>query len=199
MPRREISPLPVFYVPAYISVYPPVQDTDHVKATDSYYSGVTGFTWLPFYATNPANSLVGPGSPWGNEGNWLVGLNNSALSGCRFHIDLGTAKRIQRIYYENYHASGTGVISGAKDFTFWGSNDAGAFANLVYATDTNWTQLTTDVSVFEQHVAVDISDPKYVLVTNGNAYRYYCIKAAPPGYDPGNLWGLRRIELQIFN
>ena len=71
MTRRTVNPFyPIFFVPAMMSQYPPAQNDTYVKASSSYWSGVTGFTWWQYYATNPANSLIGPGSPWGNEGNW---------------------------------------------------------------------------------------------------------------------------------
>jgi hypothetical protein len=114
----------------------------------------------------------------------------------RFHIDLGysTSYVIKRIYLENWHTSGDQVTMGMKTFTFWGSNDAGAFADLVYSHDTNWTQLTCDVSELPKHVASDEADPQYINVTNDTGYRYYALKIAD-GWGDGTV-GIRRIELQ---
>jgi hypothetical protein len=113
----------------------------------------------------------------------------------RFHIDLSTAKIIKRIYYENSHNSGVYTIVGVKDFTLWGSNDDVAFADLIYEHDTNWTQLITAQSAFDQHVSADKADPKYILVTNTMAYRYYALKFAN-NFGDVNAMGIRRIELQ---
>jgi hypothetical protein len=164
----------------YVSYYSPEQTNTYVKATSSYYAN-------PAEATNPTKSLVG--SEVGNC--WSA---YPATSNQRFHIDLGSARIISRIYYENMHISG-GILEGMKDFTFWGSNDAGAFADLTYGDDTGWTQLTTDVSIFDQHIAVDIADPKYVYVTNITAYRYYAVKIATS--YPSAI-SCRRIELQAI-
>ncbi len=168
----------------YTSQYPPEQSDTYVKATTKFST-----SYWPYFATDPTKSLTG-----GRESNeWMA--QNAVITNQRFHIDLGSAKIIRRIYYENSHTTGTSTTAGAKDFTFWGSNKSTAFATLTYATDTDWTQLTVDKSQFDQHVALDQEDPKYVLVTNTVAYRYYAIKIA-------NNWGntaylaIRRFELQ---
>jgi len=116
------------------------------------------------------------------------------LTNQRFHIDLGSAKIIRRIYYENYHNSGVEYDRGAKNFTFWGSNNAAAFAELTYTVDTNWTQLTIASSIFALHVASDTIDPRYIAVNNIVAFRYYAIKIADNYL--GSFLGIRRIELQ---
>jgi hypothetical protein len=166
----------------YVSQYP-TQDDDHVKSTTKYDT-----SYWAYYATDPTKSLTGSFA----NNSWLK-LDNAAPS--RFHIDLGSAKIITRIYYENnHHFADPG--SSAKNFTFWGSNTAGAFTELTYTTDTNWTQLTTSQSTFDQHSAVDAADPKYITVTNTTAYRYYAVKIADSyEYD---YCGLRRIELQTL-
>ncbi|MHC1687959.1 MAG: DUF5000 domain-containing lipoprotein [Methanothrix sp.] len=166
----------------YFSQYP-TQDADHVKATSNYASR------LPYYATDPSKSLVG--SPDGNEWNSA----NLSITNQRFHIDLGVAKIVKRIYYENRHSTGANTNAGAKNFTLWGSNNEAAFADLVYAHNTNWTQLTTAQSTFDQHVTADQADPKYILVTNTVAYRYYAIEIAD-NWGATSVIGLRRIELQ---
>ena len=91
------------------------------------------------------------------------------------------------------------MTSGVKDFTFWGSNNSTAFETLTNGTDTDWTQLTCDATQFDSHVASNVADPKYSVVTNTTAYRYYAFKFA-------NNWGglgtgfmsLRRVVLQTY-
>ena len=163
------------------SIYP-TQDDTHVKATSK---ASTNF-W-PYYSTDPAQSLTGS---WVHN-NWI----SSTVTNQRFHIDLGSACVITRIYYENGHNSGGDTDNGAKNFTVWGSNTAGDFADLTYSHDGTWTQLTPSQSFFEQHVASDQADPKYIQINNSTAYRYYAIKIAD---NWGASWyiGLRRIVLQ---
>lgn len=168
---------------AYTSQYP-TQDADHVKATTEY-----GSPFAPYYATNPIKSLTGD---W-NDDQWVS--TAGGVTNQRFHIDLGSGKVITRIYYENSHDSGSTTNTGVQNFTFWGSNEASAFAELTYATDTNWTQLTTASSVFAQHVAADQADPKYIVVTNSTSYRYYAFKFAN-NYGHPTYMAIRRIELQ---
>ncbi len=167
----------------YTSQYPPAHSDTYVKATtyqDSQY--------YPHHATNPAVSLTGG---WANQ-SWLCTF--PAVTNQRFHIDLGSAKVIKRIYYENQHTSGGNTTSGVENFTFWGSNTAGAFAELTYGTDTNWTQITPAQSTFDIHVSADQADPKYIVVTNTTAYQYYAFKFAD---NYGDIYlGVRRIELQ---
>jgi len=165
----------------YTLVYPPAHTTTYIKSTTTY--DLTYF-W-PYFATNPALSLTGTSA----NNTWAA----SAATNQRFHIDLGTATIIRRVYYENFHNAGLSTTAGSKNFTMWGSNEATAFAELTYGTDTNWTQLTTAVSLFDQHSAADAADPKYFLVTNTVAYRYYAFKIAD-NYA-GAYIGLRRIVL----
>jgi hypothetical protein len=170
---------------SYTSQYPPAHTDTYVKATSKY----STFYW-PYYATDPTKSVLGTisGTTWASAG--------YSITNQRFHIDLGEAKVIKRIYYENYHDSGSYSNAGVKNFTFWGSNTADAFADLVYGDDTNWTQLTTSASLFDQHVAANQADPKYITVTNTTAYRYYAFKFADDWGNTSNM-GVRRIELQI--
>jgi len=166
----------------YTSQYPPSQSGTYVKAT-TYYTG----NFYPYFATDPAKSLTGT-----SENNaWA----SSSKENQRFHINLGSAKIIRRIYYENYHESGTLTNVGGNAFTLWGSNTAAAFAELTYGTDTNWTQLTIAQSTFDQHTAANQADPKYILVTNAIAYQYYALKIAT-NYGNASIMGLRRVELQ---
>lgn len=168
----------------YVSDYPPAQSATYVKATTTYAGA-----YYPYQATNPVQSLTGDAV----DDEWA---SNSATNQ-RFHIDLGSPKVINRIYYENSHSSGLYSNQGAKNFTLWGSNTAASFAELTYATDTGWTQLTTSASQFDQHTASDIADPKYITVTNTTAYRYYAFKFADNWGGSGYL-GFRRIELQEY-
>ncbi len=167
----------------YTSQYP-TQDDAHVKATTN-----RGASYLPYFTTDPTKSLTGDDA----SQQWYAVL--ATITNQRFHIDLSSAKIIRRIYYENSHYLGTYTDGGVENFTLWGSNEATAFAELTYATDTNWTQLTIASSVMDQHVALDQADPKYILVTNTVAYRYYAFKFAD-NYGQAIVMGIRRIELQ---
>jgi len=129
---------------------------------------------------------------WVNT-SWIAASNS--ITNQRFHIDLGLVKVIDRIYYENLHYFGTITNAGVKNFTFWGSNSVSDFNDLVYAHDGTWTQLTTNVSQFDEHIASDQEDPKYISVTNTTAYRYYAFKFAN-NWGSTSLMGIRRIELQ---
>ncbi|MDM7940150.1 MAG: hypothetical protein QUS07_07400 [Methanothrix sp.] len=166
----------------YTSQYPSTHDANHVKATESY-----GVYFLPYFATDPAKSLTGSSlyNAWVTAG---------SVTNQRFHIDIDTAQVIRRVYYENYHNSGTEYNRAAKNFTMWGSNSATAFADLVYSHDTDWTQLTIDDSQFDYHIDKDQADPKYIIVTNTTAYRYYAFKISDSW--GGGYIGIRRIELQ---
>jgi len=167
----------------YTTVQPTAHNDTYVKATSK---GSTDF-W-PYYATDPSKSLTGTriGNSW---------MSASGTKQNRFHIDLGSAKTATRIYYENYHNEGGTTNTGAKTFTVWGSNEAGAFAELTYATDTDWTQITAGQTTFDQHTAVDVADPKYIEITNTVPYRYYAIKIAD-NWGNAEYSGLRRIAFQ---
>lgn len=174
-------------MPPYSSVYPPAHSTTYVKTTSEYGEGSR-----PWFTTDPALSLIGA---W----DWNAWLSNSSnYTNQRFHIDLGEAIVIKRIYYENLHNSGTSTDGGVQNFTFWGGNTgSGSFDDLVYANDDGWTQLTTSQSTFDQHTASNVADPKYIDVTNTTAYRYYAFKFADTwGWT---YMGVRRIELQRSN
>ncbi len=176
----------------YDSQYPPEFSDTYVKATSTGWSGT--YDLDPWLATDPSRSLIGNG--YGNS--WESA--NPGITNQRFHIDLGSAQVIDRVYYENGHDNGGQTDYGARHFTFWGSNDADAFNDLIWISDEEmvtegWTQLTTSVDEFDQHVAENRPDPKYFTVDNNNAYRYYAFKFA-------DNWGsyysmkVRRIELQ---
>ena len=168
-----------------LSQYPPVQSDTYVKATTKQDT-----SYWPHYATDPSKSLIG-----GCESvSWIsIGKTNQ-----RFHIDLGSEKLIERIYYENMHYSGLYIDQGVKSFTLWGSDTQASFAELTYGTDTGWTQITTSQSTFDKHVALDQADPKYITLTNTIPYRYYAFKFADSwGSTSWDWMGVRRIELQI--
>ena len=171
----------LLFADEYTSVYPPAYNTTYVKATTALYAA--------HYATNPSEPLIGI---W-NGNQWLSTNGNPSQQ--RFHIDLGKAKVVKRIYYENSHFSGSSTTTGAKNFTFQGSNSASSFAELTYATDTGWTNLTTSQSYFDEHAAANEPDPKYITVTNSTAYRYYAFKFAD-NHGYAQTMGVRRIELQ---
>lgn len=164
------------------SMYPPAHSDTYVKATSKYNT-----SYWPFNATNPIKSLVGS---W-EDNSWISG--DYVYTNQRFHIDLGTPKVIGRIYYENAHTSGGSTTVGVKNFIMQGSNDASAFAELTYATDTGWTQIMT--GQFAQHVAANQADPQYILVPPHQAYRYFAFKIADD-WGSARYLGLRRIVLQ---
>lgn len=170
----------------YTSQYP-TQDANHVKATSEHSSN----QFHPYYATNPALTLTGAS----NNNSWICELNT--LTNQRFHIDLGSAMVIRRIYYENWHDTGSVPNRGVNNFTFWGSNiGAGSFDDLVWGNDGGWTELTVDNNnEFDIHVALDQADPKYIIVTNSTAYRYFACKFAD-NHGGTSYMGVRRIELQ---
>jgi hypothetical protein len=168
---------------SYISHYPDL-DTNHVKAT----SVLSSPSYDPWLSCDPAQSVIGD---WSLHC-WLGGADTNQ----RYHIDLGSGHIIKRLYYENGHSTGGNTDGGAKTFTFWGSNSASAFADLTYATDTDWTQLTTSQSTFDKHSAVNQVEPKYITVTNTTSYQYYAIKIADAWGTLGYV-GFRRVELQV--
>jgi hypothetical protein len=175
---------------SYVSSYPSPLDTTTCKAT-SYAYNVSEYA--PWNAFNPATSLSGD-----QDNNvWLSGgpIGQTRNTDQRLHVDLGSAVTVVRIYYQNYHSTGGSLTFGVRNFTFWGSNDSGSFAELTYATDTGWTQLTAAAVEFDKHAAVNGSDPKYMLITNVTPYRYYAIKCAD-NWGHGTFMGFRRVELQ---
>lgn len=165
----------------YTSEYPPAQNGTYVKAN---YLNDAG-KYDPWNATDPAKSLTGV---W--DGNMWYNLGTTS----KFHIDLGSAKIIRRIYYEGNHNSGGLTTYSVKTFTLWGSNSSTAFDDLTYADDTGWTQLTIDDNTFDQHIAADQADPKYIVVDNSVSYRYYQVKVSDSW--GGTNAGIRRIEFQ---
>jgi PKD repeat protein len=171
---------------SYTSQYPPAYSDTYVKATTTYTP-----TFQPYYAVDPSKSLTGTSE---DSNAWM---SNFVEVQQRFHVDLGSAKTVTMFTYANYHNSGSETDRGVKTFTLWGSNTAGSFADLTYGTDTGWTQLTTNVSQFDQHVGSDTADLHYVNVTNSVAYRYYAFKFED-GWGTATL-AFRHIELQTTN
>lgn len=170
------------------SLYPILFTDTYVLATS-----ILSANFAAFLTTNPTLLLTGS---W-NDCQWL---SNSIITNQRFHIALYSSKIVKRIYYENAHAGpylGYNTV-GAKNFTFWGSNSATAFADLVYSHDTDWTQITTAQSTFDKHVNADQADPKYIDVTNTIAYQYYAFKFAD-NWGSSEYMGVRRIVLQGLN
>ncbi|GAI85672.1 unnamed protein product, partial [marine sediment metagenome] len=167
-----------------VSQYPPEQSDTYVKATT--------YDYWPYFATDPTKSLIGS---WADN-SWLstsgVGGGNTNQ---RFHIDLGSEKVITRLYYENLHGTGAFTDQGVKSFTFWSSNTEASFLELDYSIDEGWTQMDTEQPYFDEHIAENVPDPKYILVTNSTACRYYGLKFAD-NYGGSVFMGLRRIELQ---
>jgi hypothetical protein len=170
----------ILFGQTYTSQYP-TQDDSHVIATS------TNAGQHAYYATDPTNPLINSSHIWTGDVFYITQI--------RFHIDLGSAKVITRIYYENSQQSGSQMTGGAKNFTFWGSNSSADFNELTYATNGTWTQLTTSQTTFDIHASPNAPDPKYITVTNSTAYRYYAVKLAD---NWGNAYylGMNRIELQ---
>jgi len=167
---------------SYTSQYPE-HSAVYVKSTT-----IQGTNQEPYRATDPSKSLTGAHNA---QCQWM----SSSPSSQRFHIDLGSAKTITRIYYENAHSSGTVTTWGVKDFTIWGSNSETSFNELTYNTNTGWTQITASQSSFNEHTGTDTADPNYITITNSNSYRYYAFKF-PNNYGDGMYMSVRRIELQ---
>lgn len=166
----------------YFNSWYPVSQTDTYAKATSYYDANTH----AYKATDPTQSLIGAG-----YSNWVASSANNQ----RFHIDLGSTKVINRIYYENYHSGGITTNIGAKNFTLWGSNTSGDFTNTTYNSTGNWVQLTCSQVTFDEHTGSNIADPKYITVTNTTAYQYYALKFVD-NWGNASYLGLRRIELQ---
>lgn len=169
------------YIVTRAASYPAAHTDANVKATSD-----NGSSLRPYFATDPALSLIGSDS----NTSWMA----TASTNQRFHIKYADKIIAKVCNYDNYHASGGSTNKGAKTFTLWGSNDAAAFANLTYGTDTNWTQITTSVSTLDEHTASDVSDTKTFTLTNTVEYSYYAFKFAD-NHGNGTRLALRHIEL----
>jgi len=168
----------------YSCVYPITIDNDTVKATTYYGAG-----WEPYKSVSPNSCLAGGWDNW---------ISAEKTTNQRFHIDLGTTKKIERIYYQNGHYGGIADDISVQNFTFWGSNSADDFNDLTYANDGTWNQLTTETSVMIKHIAANFEDQQYILVTNNTAYRYYAFKFADNWGNTG-IMGTRLTTLQVSN
>lgn len=166
-----------------IPQYPPSHNSTYAKSTTNFTS------YYPYNATNPSKSLIGShvANAWYSD--------STETTNQRFHIDLGVGKTITNVMYHNSHHSGDNTNRGAKQFTMWGSNTAGDFADLVYANDGTWVPLTTSITQLDQHVALNQGDEKEFMVINSVAYRYYAFKIAN-SYGASDFMGIRHIELQ---
>jgi PKD repeat protein len=168
----------------YVSQYPPAFNSTYVNATT-----YRGSTWEPYLTCNPTTSLTGTSS----YNSWEAQTN--VVTNQRFNIDLGSAKEINRIYYENGHNNGASLNTGVKDFTVWGSNTQGSFDNVSYSNDTGWTQITASQTSFDIHTGADTTDQKYINLASVASYRYYSFKFVN-NYGDTNYMNIRRIELQ---
>ena len=154
----------------------PTLNATYVHADTEYYV-VPGDDFHAYYTCDPSRSLIGSalGQAWAS-GSYVTTNQN-------FYITFGSGKIITRIYYENYHWYQY-PDAGVKYFTLWGSNDG-----------INWTQLVTSQATFDQHVAADVVDPKYITVNNSSSYLHYRFLFSNNWGSPYHM-GVRRIELQ---
>lgn len=167
--------------PEYEAVYPPAYNETYIKTTNRW------FEFEGFRAVDPALSLSG--GRYLNS--WLT--ENGHTGSQRFHVEFASAQVIKRIEYCNSHHDGYETDAGVKDFTIQGSNSATAFANLTYADNTDWTDITANISSMTQHTeGYDGAIWRTIELTNDVAYKYYAIKCAN-NHGDGNNIGLRRV------
>jgi hypothetical protein len=167
--------------PEYVAVYPPAYNETYIKTTNRW------FEFEGFRAVDPALSLSG--GRYLNS--WLT--ENGHTGSQRFHVEFASAQVIKRIEYCNSHHDGYETDAGVKDFTIQGSNSATAFANLTYADNTDWTDITANISSMTQHTeGYDGAIWRIIELTNDVAYKYYAIKCAN-NHGDGNNIGLRRV------
>jgi hypothetical protein len=166
----------------YTSVYPTEYSLKTVNA-----STWANANFYPFFAGNPALSLIGA---W-NPNQWLALYPTAQW----FKMNLSTTKIIRRFYYENSHNSGASTTTGVKNFLFFGSNSSESFYNRSYLNVTGWDNLTPSAYQFIEHAGSNIPDPRCITVTNTIAYQYYGFKFADD-FGSGDYMGLRRMELQ---
>lgn len=165
----------------YYAVYPQAFDETYVKTTNRW------FEFEGFRAVDPALPLSG--GRYLNS--WLT--ENGHTGSQRFHVEFASAQVIKRIEYCNSHNDGYETNAGVKDFTIQGSNSATAFANLTYADNTDWTDITANISAMTQHTeGYDGAIWRIIELTNDVAYKYYAIKCAN-NHGNGNNIGLRRV------
>jgi hypothetical protein len=169
--------------PTYTSHYPTL-DQNHVRVTNR-----EGGIFEGYYMCDPSKSLVGTGLYQA----WLTSTGAYAAETDVVHIDVGSQLLIKRIYYENSHYNGGYTARGVKNFILMGTNVESASWTLAYATDTNWNTIDTG-HAFDQHVAADQADPKYIVLPGSAEYQFYRLKIVDNWGD--SYVGLRRIELQ---
>jgi hypothetical protein len=176
----------------YTSQYPVEQNSNYVRCK---------YIGMPYHWTDPSSPLTG--SYTGQEFTGYTNYDNATVES-RLHIDLGLAKIIRRIYYENFFGYMPWVPYyrylgwGVKNFTLFGSNDATVFSDVNYSADTGWNEITgLSQSYFDKHVAANSIDPKYITFDNTISYRFYAVKIQDRYYE-GDYGGFafRRIELQ---
>ena len=189
------------YIDGYIytsssSIYPVVGRGNPgviAKATSTY----SNSDYLPQSATDTSKPIV---DGWSGNVCWLSA--SSMVTEQRFHMDLGSAIVITKIYYENGHHNGDYWRTGVKNFTLWGSNTLSAFNDTTWDHDIDWAPLTTGSDHFEKHINSNIPDPQHITVNNTVAYRYYAFKFEDSYVDDssdgtyGPYMSLRRIVLQ---
>lgn len=156
----------------------PAATSTYVKATSSLGS---------FDCPNCADNTKSVG---GNSTNnsWLA----TGYTQQRLHYDLGAAYVVKGFKYYPYHHNAGETSRAAKNFTLWGSNDAAAFADTTYSTDTNWNLITTDINQLVQYDAAW----HQVLATNATAYRYYALKIAD-NWGQADYLGFRQLHFWI--
>lgn len=169
---------------SYQAVYPQAYNETYIKTTNRW------FELEGFRAVDPSLSLSG--GRYLNS--WLTENGNPGSQ--RFHVEFASAEIIKRIEYCNSHNDGYDTDAGVKDFTIQGSNSATAFANLAYADNTDWTDITANISAMVQHTTgVDGAIWHTIDLTNSVAYKYYAIKCAN-NHGAANNVGLRRVEFK---
>ena len=156
--------------------YPPAHSDTYVKATSK-----SSTSYWPYYATDPAKSLIGGAS----SNSWQAPTDGSQ----KFNIDLGDERLIDGVYVENFHASADLVTYGAKDCLLYGTNSSTAFANTTYSNVDDLTLLHS--FALAMHPYVNATDPQYIEWTPTVAYRYYVLRIVN-NYG-GAYLGFRRI------
>jgi PKD repeat protein len=112
----------------------------------------------------------------------------------RINVDLGSAKTITRVKYENYFGS-NGVSAGARNVAIYGSNTASDFSTTTYATDGS-LELINDFEEWTiRNTTAGTSFPGYVIIDSPGSYRYYTFRISNT-WGSTNFLALRHLELQ---
>lgn len=102
-----------------------------------------------------------------------------------------TTKFDSSVFQTYYTTDPTKALDGAWNASVcWASAD-GSYTNQRFHIDLGSASQNT----FDEHVGADQADPKFILVTNTTAYRYYAFKIADD-YGGERYIVIRRIELQ---